>query len=69
MPTTVRVYVWGTEELTVRVDLAAAPAGTLTIVGVRVGVRPVGEAVTDKVTFPAKSPTLPKVMSVDPEVP
>ncbi len=55
--------------MTVRVDLAAAPAGTLTIVGVRVDVRPVGETVTDKDTLPAKSPTLPTVMSVDPEVP
>ncbi len=56
-------------ELTVRVDLAAAPAGTATIVGVRVGVRPAGRTVVDRDTLPAKSPTLPMVMSVDPEVP
>ena len=50
-------------------DRAAAPAGTFTIVGVKVGVRPEGETVTDRDTLPAKSPTLPIVMSVDPDVP
>ncbi len=52
-----------------RVDLATAPAGTETVVGVRDVIRPEGKTVVDRDTMPAKSPTLPMVMSVDPEVP
>lgn len=55
--------------VTVRVDLVVPPADTPTTVWVRPTVRPDGEMLVDSDTVPAKSSTLPRLISVDPELP
>ena len=62
VPATVTVYVPDVEEETVSVEVADPPEARVTLVGLRDGVSPAGEAEAESDTVPEKPPRLDRVI-------